>query len=68
MNMRDSLTLGRVISDLRARDKRDVLRRFAVHAADDTAVPPTAVVRSVLEGAELPAFGPSAGVSLLLAW
>jgi PTS system nitrogen regulatory IIA component len=64
MNMRDLLAIGRVIPSLRARDKRDALRRLAAHAAGDTAVPPAAVVRSVLECAELPAFGPSAGVSL----
>jgi len=64
MNLRDLLTIGRVIPGLRARDKRDALRRLAAHAAGDTGLPPAAIVRSVLECAELPAFGPGAGVSL----
>jgi len=64
MNMRDLLSIERVIPSLRARDKRDALRRLAAHAAGDTDLPPTAVVHSVLGCAELPAFGPAAGVSL----
>jgi PTS system nitrogen regulatory IIA component len=64
MNMRHLLTIERVIPGLRARDKRDALRRLAAHAAADTAVPPTAIAHAVLECAELPAFGPAAGVSL----
>jgi PTS system nitrogen regulatory IIA component len=64
MKMRDLLTSERVIPSLRARDKRSALREVATHASVDAAVPAAAIVRSVLESAELPAFGPGAGVSV----
>jgi PTS system nitrogen regulatory IIA component len=65
MKMRDLLSIERVIPRLRARDKRDALRKLAAHAAHDAGVPAAAIVCQVLECAELPAFGPAAGVSLL---
>jgi len=64
MKMRDLLSIERVIPRLRAHDKRDALRKLAAHAAGDTAIPATALVRAVLECAQLPAFGPGTGVSL----
>jgi len=63
MKMRDLLSIERVIPRLRARDKQDALRRLAARAASDAGVS-ASIVRSVLECAELPAFGPGAGVSV----
>jgi nitrogen PTS system EIIA component len=65
MKMRDLLSVERVIPRLRARDKRDALRKLAAHAAHEAGVPDAAAICTVLECAELPAFGPAAGVSLL---
>jgi nitrogen PTS system EIIA component len=64
MQMRDLLSVERVIPRLRARDKQDALRKLAAHAASDAGVSVPTIVRSVLECAELPAFGPEAGVAL----
>jgi PTS system nitrogen regulatory IIA component len=64
MKMRDLLSIERVIPRLRARDKQDVLRKLAAHAASDAGLSVAGIVRSVLECAELPAFGPRAGVAL----
>jgi PTS system nitrogen regulatory IIA component len=64
MKMRDLLSIERVIPRLKARDKRDALRRIAVQAAGNAGKSATAVIRSMQECAELPAFGPGAGVSL----
>jgi PTS system nitrogen regulatory IIA component len=64
MKMRDLLSIERVIPRLRTRDKQDALRKLAAHAADDVGVSAAGIVRSVLKCADLPAFGPRAGVSL----
>lgn len=64
MKMLDLLSIERVIPRLRARGKRDTLRKLAVHVADDTAIPAATIVRGVLECAELPAFGAGTGVSI----
>ena len=64
MKMRDLLSIPRVIPRLRARDKQDALRKLAARAAGDAGVSVAAIVRSLLECAELPAIGLGAGVSL----
>ena len=64
MKMRDLLSIPRVIPRLRARAKQDALRKLAARAAGDVGVSVAAIVRSLLECAELPAFGLGAGVSL----
>jgi PTS system nitrogen regulatory IIA component len=64
MKMRDLLSIVQVVPNLRARDKRDALRQLAAHAASDKPVAADAILRSVLAGAELPAFGPRAGIAL----
>jgi PTS system nitrogen regulatory IIA component len=64
MNMRDMLSIGRIVPSLRTRGKRDALRKLAAHAARDIGLPVATVVSSVLESSELPAFGPGAGVAL----
>lgn len=64
MKMQDLLSIEQIIPSLRAANKRDALRKLAAQAAHSAPVPATVVVRSVLEGAELPAFGPGTGVSL----
>jgi PTS system nitrogen regulatory IIA component len=64
MKMRDLLSIERVIPRLKARDKQDALRKLATHAASDAGVSVATMVRSVLACAELPAFGPEAGVAL----
>ena len=64
MKMRDLLSIPRVIPRLRARDKQDALRKLAARAAGDAGVPVAAIVHSLLECAELPAFGLGPGVSL----
>jgi PTS system nitrogen regulatory IIA component len=64
MKMRDLLSVEQVIPSLRARNKRVALRRLAARAASDKPAAAGAIIRLVLEGAELPAFGPGAGVSL----
>ena len=63
MKMRDLLSIERVIPRLRAGDKQDALRKLAARTASDAGVS-ASIVRSVLECAELPAFGPRAGVSV----
>jgi PTS system nitrogen regulatory IIA component len=68
MNMRDLLSVDRVIPCLRARDKRDALRKLAAHATGDAGLPAGAIVSSVLRCAEFPVFGPGTGVSLLHAF
>jgi PTS system nitrogen regulatory IIA component len=64
MIMRDLLTIEQVIPDLRARNKRHALKRLSDHAATNQTVTAAAIRSLVLESAELPAFGPGAGVSL----
>jgi PTS system nitrogen regulatory IIA component len=64
MKMRDLLSIEQVIPSLRACNKRDALQKLAEHAATDRAVAAEAIRRFVLEGADLPAFGPGTGVSL----
>lgn len=64
MKMRDLLSIERVIPRLRARDQGDAIRKLAAHAARDATVSAEATVRSVMECADVPAFGPGAGVSL----
>jgi PTS system nitrogen regulatory IIA component len=64
MNMRDLLTLERVIPSLRAGSKRSALHKLAAHIAGDAAVAAASIRRAVMECAEMPAFGPGAGVSL----
>ena len=64
MKMRDLLSIPRVIPRLRARDKQHALRKLSARAAGDGGVSVAAIARSLLECAELPAFGLGAGVSL----
>ena len=64
MEMRDLLSVGRIIPRLRAANKRDALSKLAAHATTDTPIAAEAILRSVLAGTELPAFGPGFGVSL----
>jgi nitrogen PTS system EIIA component len=64
MKIRELLSIERVIPRLRARDKQGALRKLAAHAARDAEMSVPAVVCSVLECAELPAFGPETGVAL----
>jgi len=64
MKMRDLLSIEQIIPILRAANKRDALRKLAAHAANDQPLAAGLIMRSVLEVAELPAFGPGTGVSL----
>lgn len=64
MKMRALLSIERVIPRLRAHDKRVALRKLAAHAAADVELSASAIARSLLECADLPAFGPGRGVSL----
>jgi PTS system nitrogen regulatory IIA component len=64
MKMRNLLSIERIIPSLHAADKSDALRKLAVVGAINTASPADIVVGAVLDGAEMPAFGPSTGISL----
>jgi len=64
MKMRYLLSIERVIPSLRARNKRDALQKLAAHAATDLPIAERAIRQFVLERADLPAFGPGAGVSI----
>jgi PTS system nitrogen regulatory IIA component len=68
MKMADLFTIERVIPWLRARDKRDALRKLAARATNAAQVPAAAIAHAVPECAELPVIGPGAGVSLVHAF
>ncbi len=64
MKMRDLLGVERIIPRLRARNRHDALRKLASEAARHVDVPAETILQSALKAAELPAFGPGAGVAL----
>jgi nitrogen PTS system EIIA component len=64
MRIAELLSIDRVIPRLRARDKKDALRKLAMRITLDAEVPTPAILHSVMRCAELPAFGPCSGVSL----
>jgi nitrogen PTS system EIIA component len=57
-------SVDRMVPRLRARDKRDVLRKLAAASVQDAELPETVIIDAVNRTAELPAFGPGRGVAL----
>jgi PTS system nitrogen regulatory IIA component len=68
MMMRDLLSIERIIPRLSARSKLDALRALAKQAAANADAPPATVRSAITEYAQLPAFGPGAGASLVHAF
>ncbi len=64
MRMAELFSTERIIPKLRARDKRDVLSKLATTMSRDAQLPVAEIVETVLQTADLPAFGPRAGVAL----
>ena len=57
-------SVGRMIPRLRARDKRDVLRKLAAASVRDAELPEALIFDAVKRAADLPTFGPGGGVAL----
>lgn len=57
-------SVDRMIPHLRARDKRDVLRKLATASIHDAELPETVVLAAASQAADLAAFGPRGGVAL----
>jgi PTS system nitrogen regulatory IIA component len=53
-----------MIPRLRARDKREVLRKLAEASVHDAELPRTAIFEAMKQAVDLPAFGPGGGVAL----
>jgi PTS system nitrogen regulatory IIA component len=62
--MEDLFSIDRMIPRLRARNKQGVLRKLAMGIGRDTDLPRSAVLDAVMQTADLPSFGPGAGVAL----
>jgi PTS system nitrogen regulatory IIA component len=62
--MKALFSVDRMIPRLRARDRRDVLRKLASASVHDAEVSETIVLGAATQAADLPAFGPCDGVAL----